>query len=658
MTFAARATSHFEKTPPKPTLTLRVGISGHRPKPEVFPAENFTFVRRHLREVFAAISDDLTKIAGDQSAHYSDEAPKVRLVSALAEGADQMAVEEMPQEWTLDAILPFPEKIYEEDFKQSAIDSKTDITRYFRRWLYKAETILALPDDLRAQGRPLARDDAYARIGGFLLRQIDVLVAVWDGKPEQGRGGTAEVVRTALNADIPVVWIKADQDIDARMIESIERDGSIVAPEADCLKGPLKEAIETIIRLPEPDESKDCPQEGEKGPDAATHLQNFFGEKWPRPSLWLAYDLFKRWMEGKPLRWLIAPERREDYAPRWKPFAEDAPKVGPLGGRIEALLLERFAWADALALDYSHRYRATYIISYLLAAVAVGVALSGLVLHGGGKNPPFEPVAQAFHASLEIAVISIIIFLVWRGRRRQWKERWMEYRALAELLAHVHFLAYLGEHGRAHRLGNMEAAPSAWFLWYLRATIREIGLPTALLDGAYQRAVLSAVDKHVILEQEKWHRGNARTLQDMSEALHYLGGLCFIGTLATLFLYLCVCAVYAIDLPFFSERLFGYDLRAYLPRLEDIVIAIAAFLPALGAALAGIRETGDFGKVAERSAKTATALKELHQEVARAKRELALDETGDVLLSTAQVLTEDLATWQSVYGHKRLELPA
>ena len=116
------------------------------------------------------------------------------------------------KDWTLDAILPFPEKIYEEDFKQSAIDSKTDITRYFRRWLYKAETILALPDDLRAQGRPLARDDAYARIGGFLLRQIDVLVAVWDGKPEQGRGGTAEVVRTALNADIPVVWIKADQD--------------------------------------------------------------------------------------------------------------------------------------------------------------------------------------------------------------------------------------------------------------------------------------------------------------------------------------------------------------------------------------------------------------------------------------------------------------
>jgi hypothetical protein len=128
--------------------------------------------------------------------------------------------------------------------------------------------------------------------------------------------------------------------------------------------------------------------------------------------------------------------------------------------------------------------------------------------------------------------------------------------------------------------------------------------------------------------------------------------------LATLFLYLCLCAVYAIDLPFFSERLFGYDLRAYLPSLEDIVIAIAAFLPALGAALAGIRETGDFGKVAERSAKTATALKELHQEVARAKRELALDETGDVLLSTAQVLTEDLAAWQSVYGHKRLELPA
>ena len=92
--------------------------------------------------------------------------------------------------------------------------------------------------------------------------------------------------------------------------------------------------------------------------------------------------------------------------------------------------------------------------------------------------------------------------------------------------------------------------------------------------------------------------------------------------------------------------------------LKDVATFVAAFLPALAAALAGIRETGDFRKVSARSSKTTAALLELQQETARARSNLALAQTGDILLSTARVLTEDLAAWQSVYGQKRLELPA
>ncbi|MDU6134408.1 hypothetical protein, partial [Bradyrhizobium sp.] len=66
---------------------------------------------------------------------------------------------------------------------------------------------------------------------------------------------------------------------------------------------------------------------------------------------------------------------------------------------------------------------------------------------------------------------------------------------------------------------------------------------------------------------------------------------------------------------------------------------------------------GDFGKVAERSTKTVEALNEISGDIKKARSTLRLDETGDMLLTTAQILTEDLAAWQSVYGHKRLELP-
>jgi hypothetical protein len=92
--------------------------------------------------------------------------------------------------------------------------------------------------------------------------------------------------------------------------------------------------------------------------------------------------------------------------------------------------------------------------------------------------------------------------------------------------------------------------------------------------------------------------------------------------------------------------------------LKNWVTFAAALLPALGAALAGIRDTGDFVRFSKRLAKTAASLHDLQHDAARAKRKLMLEVTGDVLLSTAQVLTEDLTARQSVYGHKRLQLPA
>jgi hypothetical protein len=45
------------------------------------------------------------------------------------------------------------------------------------------------------------------------------------------------------------------------------------------------------------------------------------------------------------------------------------------------------------------------------------------------------------------------------------------------------------------------------------------------------------------------------------------------------------------------------------------------------------------------------------QDVAVAKQKLMMDTTTSVLLQTAQILSEDLGAWQSIYGRKRLNLP-
>src|SRR5258707_2615267 len=77
--------------PPKPRLTLRVGISGHRPKAEKFPQESFARVREQLGATFAAIDRALVALTTSNAPFYADVPHKVRLVSGLAQSADQMA---------------------------------------------------------------------------------------------------------------------------------------------------------------------------------------------------------------------------------------------------------------------------------------------------------------------------------------------------------------------------------------------------------------------------------------------------------------------------------------------------------------------------------------------------------------------------------------
>lgn len=47
-------------------------------------------------------------------------------------------------------------------------------------------------------------EQAHMAAGRFIVETSDVLVAVWDGKPARGLGGTADVVRYARELGVPV----------------------------------------------------------------------------------------------------------------------------------------------------------------------------------------------------------------------------------------------------------------------------------------------------------------------------------------------------------------------------------------------------------------------------------------------------------------------
>ena len=90
--------------------------------------------------------------------------------------------------------------------------------------------------------------------------------------------------------------------------------------------------------------------------------------------------------------------------------------------------------------------------------------------------------------------------------------------------------------------------------------------------------------------------------------------------------------------------------------VERYQALIGGFLPALGAAIAGVRATGDFDGFAERSRETRIRPSTLHGAYQRALKRLEFDLTAHTIAQTIRVMEEDLSDWRSLYSRKKLGL--
>jgi hypothetical protein len=124
------------------------------------------------------------------------------IVSPLAEGADRLVAKEVLA-WrgtrqvgpaTLEVLLPLPEDSYLNDFQTS--QSKEEFWK-----------LRALARTVQAIDPPMPRPAAYEAVGRAVVDACDVLIALWDGKPSRGQGGTAEIVDYARQAGRRLFWI-------------------------------------------------------------------------------------------------------------------------------------------------------------------------------------------------------------------------------------------------------------------------------------------------------------------------------------------------------------------------------------------------------------------------------------------------------------------
>ena len=623
--------------PPKPRFALRVGITGHRPNK--LPGPAIARIDRQLRDLFAAIEAAARTIHRDNRNVYDDAPPgyagksySIRLISGFAEGADQMAVAACPADWTVEAALPFPKEEYLKDFEQSAAGDGRDVREAFLKSLARASVVAELPTP-----RSGDRSHGYVTAGGFMLRQVDILIAVWDGEAPKP-GGTGAIAKQAFEGGIPVVWLSTVADHPPRMITAFDEDKPLIA-KADCDETALMRALEPIL-------APSTQSLGGRGTPRA-RLEHFYGETWRPVSRMAYYDMLKRLTNGQPPRRTLEAEPFDVSMARFEKLVDAAPKAGSLNQRLKDVLGPRYVWADALAVNFSHNYRSVYVLAYLLSAMAVLIALGGAFVTTVHQ--------KAFVVGLELIAVGSIVQLVRHGRMNGWHERWLDYRAVAESLRHGRFLAFVSEFGR---IRQGVGVPQPWTIWYVRATMREIGLPHATLDEAYQRLLLQATRDEEVKKQIAYHHDNSHAMEKIDHFLHKAGNLCFLITLWMLIAYLMIYATYLV-LSSLGIGLIANFLDGLLSLAKSGMIVLAAGLPALGAALAGIRVQGDFDGTHERSSRMVGELSALEQDYdAAIARQPGLDATADMLIETARVMSEDLAAWQDLYGRKRLNLPA
>jgi hypothetical protein len=148
----------------------KVGITGH----QRIPAVALDYVR-------AAVRAELARTP----------APLIGY-SSLAAGADQLFAHAVVEAGgQLIAVLPCAE--YESAFDPA------DLPGYRALLAQAAQTVV------RADPQP--SQEAFMAAGELIVQQCDVLIAVWDGQPAVGHGGTGDVVEVARSLGKPVVIV-------------------------------------------------------------------------------------------------------------------------------------------------------------------------------------------------------------------------------------------------------------------------------------------------------------------------------------------------------------------------------------------------------------------------------------------------------------------
>jgi hypothetical protein len=700
-------TDTSDQKPAKPQLALRVGVTGTRR----LSAGQVDRIQKQLDEVLKQVKENMEALAdatletGDYYEHDPGKAPEVtlRMISPLARGADRMAAQAaLDAGYQLYVPMPFAQAEYEKDFTGSdgklpdeVVQSSADDLAEFRRLLPAPDSARVEMDGGRYANPELADGSlapaSYEAVGEFVARHCDLLLAVWDGKPSNGRGGTAEIVEYAVANGIPVWWIHAGKETAPVWIADV-LDLPPRAPLAS-RKSPdekLKSYLKGLILAPpEPHEQKHGWIEslGAKlsGREHSS-LDAYFDL--PPQHKWLIFrillSLFKKWMlepctklflKAYPFVMSLAEHTLFKKKPGGSQLNDPTDPVPRYWNSL-------YTPADSRANGYAARYRSGYVLTILLTAQApiLGAAAIALVVAAQGK----ESFAGLAVACAEFVDLSAIVGLVAFSLGAKWHQRSIEYRLLAELYRKQQILAPLGwtlPIDNVQQVGD--ARQQSWVVWLFAASLRAAPMVQGTFASAERANSCKAAVIDLINDQMKYHIRRQRRSRASSRTFENLGSRVFEAVL--------VCVIVKIvlesweilaELPFFKSF---HALVEMIPQpnfqwpvwLDQMAVhtscnscspqsnfwwlvllgLLATVLPTISAAFVAIRSYAELQMLVEQSRYMRSKLWRAKWRVKRIKldRPLASQDLGAEALGVAAVMLRDLEGWGRLFRGKILE---
>jgi hypothetical protein len=568
---------------------LVVGVTGHRELPDEEAAA------RAVRLVLEQIKDEFP--------HAPKTTVFFTVLSPLAEGADRLVAREILklEGSQLEVVLPFDKDEYVKDFRHP--------TEEFESLLQESKRVKQL-------GGKKTEEHTYTPVGHYVVDHCDVLIALWDGQPAAGKGGTAEIVQYARDTKCPLFRINSQdpaqtavfenrEHLPFQIVEDLNEYNSEKIDDAKIRAGVVAEYDKLIFQA----------QNAEPGT--------------------------QKLLEGYEL------ELREVYE-----------KVLP-----------HFVRADLLAGKYQRKYYLAGILIYSLAAAAVGVAAIQI----------FESVWWGIPIAEVLLMVGVLV-IIWRENKYRWHHKYIYYRSLAERFRTELFMSFgnVEVGGLSAPRRRSHSSPGDWItaaftsIW---SKLPQFHQPDAAEFDALKKFLSSTwiqgqIEYHDKKHEE--HRSKNSLLINIGKALFVLtlvaALLHFVGNYGNKYHATPPLGEVAAH----AETAASHDAAATsqaggahepgilaslfhtLHAIDNWLILLAVVAPAVGSALGAIRTHREYHRIATRHEETSRQLKDLNKRTLNAIDFAAL---LPLMRETEEAMLRENEDWRAVVKSREIEMP-